>query len=223
MTETRRRRRSGGRAGRQATRQAASSTPFLTRSLTPFELVSEEGLALLEENADTILEQVGVDFRITRSPWSCWPRPAPTSTVNGCGSPVACAADRVGERADRPTPSTRGTTREPCRSAETPPCSPPTTGRRSSRPRRRSPLRNARGLRELREARVPVAIAPPLRWNGVRAGRRAGQQAPPRHGLRPHPLQRQAVHGVGHGRASEPRTRWSWPASRSAATSPTAP
>ena len=37
--------------------------PFLTRTLTPFEVLSDEGLALLEENADTILEQVGIDFR----------------------------------------------------------------------------------------------------------------------------------------------------------------
>ncbi|MGI9614376.1 MAG: trimethylamine methyltransferase family protein [Acidimicrobiales bacterium] len=63
MSEIRRRRRSGGRAGRQATRQTTATTPFLTRSLKPFELVGEEGLALLEENADTILEQVGVDFK----------------------------------------------------------------------------------------------------------------------------------------------------------------
>jgi trimethylamine---corrinoid protein Co-methyltransferase len=58
-------RRSGGRAGRQAVRasHAVVSEPFLTRTLKPFELVSEEGLALLEHNADTILEQVGVEIR----------------------------------------------------------------------------------------------------------------------------------------------------------------
>ena len=37
--------------------------PFLTRTMTPFEIVSEEGLALLEWNADSILEQVGVEIR----------------------------------------------------------------------------------------------------------------------------------------------------------------
>ena len=37
--------------------------PFITRTLAPFEVLSEEGLALIEENADTILEQVGIDFR----------------------------------------------------------------------------------------------------------------------------------------------------------------
>ena len=57
MDDTRTRR-SGGREGRKAMR-AASHGPaeaFLTRTMKPFELVSEEGLELLEHNADTILE-----------------------------------------------------------------------------------------------------------------------------------------------------------------------
>jgi len=58
-------RRSGGRAARQAARlhAAAEHVPFITRTMTPVEVLSEEGLALIEENADTILERVGVDFR----------------------------------------------------------------------------------------------------------------------------------------------------------------
>ena len=58
-------RRAGGRAARQAARLQAvvESVPFLTRTLAPFEVLSEEGLALVEENADTILEQVGIEFR----------------------------------------------------------------------------------------------------------------------------------------------------------------
>ena len=61
-------RRSGGRAGRQAARQAAAAIaatgdPFLIRQLKPFEILSEEGLAILEHNADTILETVGIDFK----------------------------------------------------------------------------------------------------------------------------------------------------------------
>jgi trimethylamine--corrinoid protein Co-methyltransferase len=35
--------------------------PFLTRRLAPFELVTDEGLAILEHNADTILEEVGIE------------------------------------------------------------------------------------------------------------------------------------------------------------------
>ena len=58
-------RRTGGRAGRQATRLAAhtESVPFLTRTLTPVEVLSEEGIELIEHNADRILEEVGLIFR----------------------------------------------------------------------------------------------------------------------------------------------------------------
>jgi trimethylamine--corrinoid protein Co-methyltransferase len=69
MTETteepRGRRRSGGRAARQAARTAAAvadAVPFITRTLTPFEVLSEEGLATIEDNADAILERVGVEI-----------------------------------------------------------------------------------------------------------------------------------------------------------------
>src|SRR3954465_3308534 len=64
MDDTARRRR-GGRAARQAMRLAAHAehVPFLTRTLPPFEVLGEEGLALIEQNADSILEQVGVEFR----------------------------------------------------------------------------------------------------------------------------------------------------------------
>src|SRR4029077_844380 len=59
------RRRSGGRAARQALRLAthAEHIPFLTRKLAPFEVLDEEGLALIEHNADSILEEVGIEFR----------------------------------------------------------------------------------------------------------------------------------------------------------------
>jgi trimethylamine--corrinoid protein Co-methyltransferase len=58
-------RRSGGRAARQALRLAshAEHIPFLTRKLAPFEVLGEEGLSLIEQNADTILQEVGLEFR----------------------------------------------------------------------------------------------------------------------------------------------------------------
>jgi trimethylamine--corrinoid protein Co-methyltransferase len=59
------RHRTGGRAGRQAARlhRQIERMPFLTRKLKPFEILDEEGLATLERNADTILEEVGLEFR----------------------------------------------------------------------------------------------------------------------------------------------------------------
>jgi trimethylamine--corrinoid protein Co-methyltransferase len=59
------RRRAGGREARLAARARAhvERQPFLTRTLAPYEVLSEEGLELLEHNADTILEEVGLEFR----------------------------------------------------------------------------------------------------------------------------------------------------------------
>src|SRR4051794_3743724 len=59
------RRRSGGREGRIAARAHAhiEHEPFLTRTLKPYEVLNEEGLALIEENADAILQEVGLEFR----------------------------------------------------------------------------------------------------------------------------------------------------------------
>jgi len=64
-TPERRARRAGGRQARRTLRAAGdkSAVAFLTRSLKPFELVSDEGLEMLEHNADTILETVGVEIR----------------------------------------------------------------------------------------------------------------------------------------------------------------
>lgn len=58
-------RRSGGRAGRAALRAShvIERVPYLTRSMSPFEIVSEEGLSTIEAAADTILEEVGVEIR----------------------------------------------------------------------------------------------------------------------------------------------------------------
>jgi trimethylamine---corrinoid protein Co-methyltransferase len=58
-------RRSGGRDARRAARLHAhlAREPFLTRTLAPFEVLNEEGLSTIEANADTILQEVGLEFR----------------------------------------------------------------------------------------------------------------------------------------------------------------
>ena len=63
--ESPRHRAGGGRDARRAARLAAHAEriPFLTRQLRPYEVLDEEGLATIEANADTILEEVGIDFR----------------------------------------------------------------------------------------------------------------------------------------------------------------
>ena len=68
-----------------------------------------------------------------------------------------------------------------------------------ARPRRQAALCDDRGFPQLREACLHGAVDPSLGRHGVRAGRRAGQQAPSRHGLCAYALFGQAVHGLGHG------------------------
>ena len=65
MTEEVHHRKGGGRAARQSTRKTSNALrePFLTRLIKPYEMVSEEGLQTLEDNADAILEEIGVEIR----------------------------------------------------------------------------------------------------------------------------------------------------------------
>ncbi len=53
-----------GRAARQAERlaRAMDHLPYLTRHLPPVEVVSTEGLEAIEHNADTLLEEVGIEI-----------------------------------------------------------------------------------------------------------------------------------------------------------------
>jgi len=59
-------RRTRGSAGRRAERSAqgpGGSLPFITRRTGSYEVLDEEGLALIEANADIILEEIGIEFR----------------------------------------------------------------------------------------------------------------------------------------------------------------
>ena len=209
------RRRSGGRAARQALRLAAHAEhiPFLTRKLAPFEVLGEEGLALIEHNADTILEEVGVEFRgdpealrlLRRRRRGRRRRPRPVRARD-------VPPDRPGDRSApvhpvRPQPGAQRRDRRDAHGLR-----PELRLAVRPRPGQRPPLRHDRGLPQPREADLPVAVSPSLGRHGLRAGRRPGQQAPPRHGLFPHPLQRQAVHGLGDGARSGRATRSRWPA-----------
>ena len=55
----------GGRAARIAARTAARGVhePYITRALSPVEILNDEGLAIIEANADEILQEVGIEFR----------------------------------------------------------------------------------------------------------------------------------------------------------------
>lgn len=64
MTDAGVRRRGGGREARRAVRSAAvaSTLPYLTRSIPPYEILGNDGLETIEQNAETILDEVGVEI-----------------------------------------------------------------------------------------------------------------------------------------------------------------
>lgn len=62
--ETRRRARGGGGAARRAERSAVSieTARFIERKIPNFEILNEEALEIIETNAETVLEEIGVNF-----------------------------------------------------------------------------------------------------------------------------------------------------------------
>jgi len=59
-----RRPRDGGRENRRArARTQAGKYPYIRRKLRPVELLSDEAVEIIEANAETILEEVGIEFR----------------------------------------------------------------------------------------------------------------------------------------------------------------
>lgn len=63
MSERSGRRRGGGREARRASRSVATEAlPYLTRSIPPYEILGDDGLTVIEQNAETILEEVGVEI-----------------------------------------------------------------------------------------------------------------------------------------------------------------
>jgi trimethylamine--corrinoid protein Co-methyltransferase len=57
-------RKRGGRRARSSGGGAAPAiVPHITRKIPVYELISEEGLETIERNADTVLQEIGIDFR----------------------------------------------------------------------------------------------------------------------------------------------------------------
>ena len=173
MTETAGGRRSGGRAARQAARAVtnAVSVPYITRTMKPFEVLSDEHLSLIEENADTVLEQVGIEFRDT---------PEALALFKGAG------ADIDGERVRFPRGLARQLVVDRARTVHAGRAQPGEQRRDRrhehrtraglrlavrARSRQRSPLRDDRGLPQLREAHLHDALPASLGGHRVRAGR----------------------------------------------------
>ena len=65
MQDRGRGRRGAGRAARRAARAkpTLAQNPYITRKLPIYEVLGEDGLELLEDNAETILQEIGIEFR----------------------------------------------------------------------------------------------------------------------------------------------------------------
>ncbi len=69
-----RRRARGGSAARRAARQKRTVTqlPYITRKIPVTEVLSDEGLDIIEANAETILAEIGIEFRGDAEALALW-------------------------------------------------------------------------------------------------------------------------------------------------------
>ncbi|MEM7464153.1 MAG: trimethylamine methyltransferase family protein [Pseudomonadota bacterium] len=65
---------SGGAAARRKSRSAVTleSLPFITRNLPPTDVLSLEAIEIIEANADTLMEEVGVEYREDPEALAMW-------------------------------------------------------------------------------------------------------------------------------------------------------
>jgi len=70
----RRGRRGGGRAAKREQRAGAAvaRVPYITRKIPPLTVLDDEGLSVIEANADTILEEIGIEFRDDAEALQLW-------------------------------------------------------------------------------------------------------------------------------------------------------
>jgi trimethylamine--corrinoid protein Co-methyltransferase len=69
------RRLSGTRAARKARRaQAPAAPPYITRALPPYALLGEEGLQAVEQHADRLLHEIGMEIRGDAAAIALWQR-----------------------------------------------------------------------------------------------------------------------------------------------------
>jgi len=74
----------GGRAARRAARArpAVSAVPYLTRQIPVYEVLGAEGLEIIENNAEIILEETGIEFRDDAEALALWKQAG--ADVDGC-------------------------------------------------------------------------------------------------------------------------------------------
>ena len=193
--------------------------------MKPFEIVSDEGLEIIEHNAETILEEVGVEIRDYPSALQVFADAGADVDGTGCASREGMCRQIVQASAPR----------EYIQHARNPRAQRADRRRRHGvraqlrlavrlRPRQRPPLRDDRRLPQLRQAHVPVAVPAPSA-----AARSASRSTSRSASVTSTWCTPTCATATSRSWARSPRPSRaaglasSWPASRSAATSPTAP
>lgn len=199
MAESARRARGGGGAARRAARTAVSfeTARYIERNIPNFEVLTEEALQIIEQNADTVLEEIGVNFPDNPDALALWRN---------------AGADVQGERVRIP----RGLARKLCSTA-------PSTITQVARNRERDVViggkslvlapvygppfvRDAAGGRRyatMADFEKFVKLGYMSKWlhhsggDGMRADRHPGKQTSPRYAACAYDAQRQALHGLG--------------------------
>ena len=60
------------RHGARCALKPAPGVPYITRRVPVYDVLGEEGLGLIEDNAETILEEIGIDFREDAEALALW-------------------------------------------------------------------------------------------------------------------------------------------------------
>ena len=149
MAESARRARGGGGAAWRAARTAVSfeTARYIERNIPNFEVLTEEALQIIEHNADTVLEEIGVNFPDNPDALALWRN---------------AGADVQGERVRIP----RGLARKLCSTA-------PSTITQVARNRERDVVSGARASSSPRSMARLLCAMPPgdavmLRWRTSR-------------------------------------------------------
>ncbi len=184
-------RRPSGRDAKRAARtaRAAASIPYITRQLPYYEVLNQAGLELLERNADTILAEVGIEFREDPEVLQIWR----TAGADVQGERFTFPRNMCRELVQRTAP------REFTQYARNPERNVVIGGNRTVfAPAYGSPF--VRSLDEgrryariefsrLRQTHLHGHVVAPLGWNDLRTGGPAGQQTASGYGLQPYEIQ----------------------------------
>jgi len=93
------------------TARSHAFVPYITRKDPVLRSAGERGTRLLEHNADTILEEIGIDFRDDPESLKIWKDAGADVQGERVRFHAACAAASCGARRRRNSPSMRATPR----------------------------------------------------------------------------------------------------------------